>query len=82
MKFNPLDIKTWYYYPIPMPLDEQGKGPVDIKNAHTVTYEVWDQVFDSYGTYKHLPEAVQRAIDLNRQYSNHEILSGPAEERK
>jgi len=56
-----------YYYPIPMPLDADGKGPASFEEGEVrkLVFEVWDQDFRSHGTFDNLPEAIAHANRLN-----------------
>lgn len=58
------------FYPIIMPLDKEGKGPADMKEAEALTWEVWDQNAHSYGSYSFLYEAILRAEELNDKFGH------------
>ncbi len=64
----PDDVHKWYYYPIPMPVSASGMGPATIgDDATSMTYEVWDQVFNTHGSFEFLVDAINHAIKLNLQ---------------
>lgn len=64
-QYNLLDVRTWPYYPIVMPLKD-GRGPVKYKECDKVTWEVWDRFCDSVASYNYLPEAINHAMRLNK----------------
>lgn len=64
--YDPLDVRTWPYYPITLPL-LVGQGPVSDKECDEITYEVWDQFCNSYGSFKYLPDAINEALNLNNE---------------
>jgi hypothetical protein len=68
-KFDIEDVSTWYYYPILMPVDAEGRGPADYKDTVDMTYEVWDTLFVSYGNFESLTEAISEAIYLNKNFA-------------
>lgn len=51
--------RTWYYYPIEIPLNAYEDGPVTISEAIRIVYEVWDQEFVSHGTFDSLLDAIE-----------------------
>lgn len=58
--------RKWFYYPIVMPLNKDGYGPATIgKDAVKIVFEVWDQACTSYGSFDFLPDAIDKAIELN-----------------
>lgn len=59
-----------WYYVIVMPLSVlHNDGPADTTKMHTkLTWEVWDQVCESYGSYEYLSEAIDRAEELNEAH--------------
>lgn len=54
------------YYPIVMPVDSMGNGPVEMSDASEILWEVWDDNCEVHGVYKSLPEAEARAEELNK----------------
>ena len=62
------NVRHRMYFPIIMPINADGQGPVEIDEATEITFEVWDQVYCSHGSHKFLLDAVQQAEDLNREY--------------
>jgi len=66
--YNPLDVRTWPYYAITIPL-LQGQGPASDSECDEITYAVWDVFCNSYGSYKCLPDAINQAMRLT-----HELL--------
>ena len=71
--YDPLDARTWPYYPIEMPLNTEGQGPASIAEAHSITYEVWDHFCNSYGSHKYLPDAINQALQLTQALLNEEM---------
>lgn len=65
-QYNPLDVRTWPYFPIVMPLKET-KGPADVKECDEITWEVWDRFCDSVASYVYLPDAINHALRLNKK---------------
>ncbi len=60
------DCRKWFYYPIEMPLSKDGQGPATIgQDAEYITYEVWDVLFNTHGSFNNLPDAINEAIRLN-----------------
>lgn len=69
--YNPLDVRTWPFFAIEMPLTEDKTGPASIgKDAAEMTYEVWDQFCNSYGSHKYLPDAINQALQLTQELLN------------
>ena len=62
----PSDIRRAFYYPIEMPVTADGHGPATVGvDAVKITYEVWDRLLNSHGSYDNLPDAINQAIALN-----------------
>jgi hypothetical protein len=61
--YNQLDVRTWPYYTITMPLLE-GQGPATNAECDQITYEVWDHFCNSYGNFEYLPDAINEAMRL------------------
>lgn len=59
------DCREWFYYPIVIPVNVLDQGPCDLKDAEKLTWEVWDQELSSHGSFEFLPDAINRAIELN-----------------
>ena len=54
------------YYVIEMPLTLDGRGPATFgRNAHEMSYEVWDRTHTSHHHCRELSEAVRVAAKLN-----------------
>jgi hypothetical protein len=66
--FNISDARTWFYYPIQMPLDKEGRGPAFPPDIETIEYQVWDRYLDCHGTHKYLPDAINQAVKLNLEH--------------
>lgn len=66
----PEDVRARWYFPIIMPLDASGQGPASVENgeARKITWEVWDQVCDTFGSFDCMSDAIQKAEDLNREH--------------
>ena len=62
-----MDSRLWEYYPIIMPL-KQGQGPVPYEDCDEVIFEVWKgDLTESYGPFEFLPDAINKAMELNNQ---------------
>lgn len=66
VEYDPMDIRTWPYYPVVMPLKE-GKGPVSEAECDQITFEVWDLLYNSHGSFGYLPDAINEAMRLTRE---------------
>lgn len=64
----PTNPRLRMYFPIIMPLDENGDGPCEIQRAAKITFEVWDSYLVSFGSYDFLLDAVERAELLNHAF--------------
>lgn len=62
MKFA--DVRTWFHYPIVMPLKD-GSGPASDAECDTITWEVWDKLLNTHGSFDNLPDAINEAMRLN-----------------
>lgn len=61
-----MDVRRWPYYPIEMPVTDDGKGPATVgKDAVKITYEVWDRLYNSHGSFDNLPDAINEAMRLS-----------------
>lgn len=61
-----IGVREWEYYPIEMPVDSEGRGPATIGvDAVRMTYEVWDQSFNTYASFDNMPDAINEAMRLN-----------------
>ena len=65
-QYDPLNVRTWPYFPITMPL-LNGKGPVADAECDEITWEVWDIFCNSYGTHANLPDAINQALQLTKE---------------
>ena len=64
----PDDVRKWWYFPIIVPLDEDGYGPEeDFTKVDKITFEVWDQNCESHGSFSVLPLAINKAMELNKR---------------
>ena len=61
--YDPLNVRTWPYYPIIMPLKE-GNGPATDAECDEITFEVWDHFCNSFGRFEYLPDAINEAMKL------------------
>lgn len=61
------NVRTWPYFPIVMPLREDGTGPASYQECHRITWEVWDNYCGSHGVFDYLPDAINEAIRLTRE---------------
>lgn len=59
-----------FFFPIVMPLNADGQGPASEERGEIrkLTWEVWDQFGGSHGSFDYLPDAIDRADELNRKY--------------
>ena len=65
-QYNPGDVRTWFFYPIYMPLNKNGEGPeTRPERVRKETWEVWDIWVSSYSSHEYLPAAINEAIRLN-----------------
>lgn len=61
----PINCREWNYYPIQMPLNNQGQGPATIgDDASSITYEVWDRLLITCASFDNLPDAINESIRL------------------
>lgn len=58
------------FFPIIMPIDKYGRGPVSGKEIAEITWEVWDQLCNSYSSHTSLGEAVLKAEELNDKFGH------------
>ena len=63
------DVRSWPYFPIVMPLKE-GKGPATDIECDEITFEVWDNFYNSFGSFKYLPDAINEAMRLTKEKHN------------
>lgn len=61
------DCRSWPYFPIVMPLLD-GNGPATDEECNKITWEVWDQLCNTYGSFDYLPDAINKAIQMNREF--------------
>lgn len=64
--YDPLNCRSWPFYPIIMPLKE-GNGPATDAECDEITFEVWDHFCTSYGSYKFLSDAINEAMKLTKE---------------
>lgn len=48
-----------------MPVNALEQGPCELKEAVKLTWEVWDQELLSHASFEFLPDAINKAIELN-----------------
>jgi len=72
----PRGVRNRWYYVIVMPLDEDGNGPASDQECHKITWEVWDQVCETYGSFDYLPDAIDHAEKLNEEHLEWERKDG------
>lgn len=58
-------IRDEFYFPIVMPINADGHGPVDISEAVKLTWEVWDQELTTHASFDYLADAIDKANELN-----------------
>lgn len=61
------DCRTWFYYPIEMPITKEGFGPASYDECHSIMYEVWDRELNSVSSHRNLPDAINEAIRRNQE---------------
>lgn len=63
------NVREWMFFPIMMPLNADGDGPATIgEDATQITFEVWDQALETHASFDNLPDAINEAMRLNREY--------------
>jgi hypothetical protein len=66
--YDPMNIRTWPFYVIEIPLNIEGQGPATVGfDAVDMTYEVWDHFCNSYGSHPYLPDAINQALKLTKE---------------
>lgn len=62
------NTRTWWFFPLEMPVTKEGKGPATVgEDATSILYEVWDQNLNTYDTFQYLPDAINKAMELNKK---------------
>lgn len=64
--YDPVDVRTWPYYTIIMPL-KQGQGPASDEECDEITWEVWDHFCNSHSSHDNLPDAINEAMRLTKE---------------
>lgn len=64
--YDPLNVRTWPFYPIIMPLKE-GQGPATYQECDEITFEVWDHFAGSHGSHEYFPDAINQAMKLTKE---------------
>ena len=68
----PANVRQWPYYPIQMPVTDDGKGPATVGvDAARIEYEVWDWEFNTHASFDNLPDAINEAIRLSLDHCAH-----------
>ena len=66
--YKPGDVRTWFYFPIYMPLDKNGNGPeTRPERVRKETWEVWDACLETYDSFDNLYDAINLAMKLNKK---------------
>ena len=66
--YKPDDVRTWFYFPIYMPLDKNGNGPeTRPERVRKETWEVWDACCETYDSFDNLYDAINLAMKLNQK---------------
>jgi hypothetical protein len=61
-----MSVQDWWHFPIEMPLDANGDGPATVGvDAVKITYEVWDRLLVTHGSFDNLPDAIDAAMLMN-----------------
>ena len=66
-RFDIYNCRSWPFYPIIMPLNEDGLGPSDFGDTAKNTWEVWDHFCNSHGSFDNLPDAINEAMRLTKE---------------
>lgn len=65
----PEDVRERFYFVIVMPVNKYGQGPeMNFKKVEKLTWEVWSQELDNFGSFDYLCQAIQRCEELNKEY--------------
>jgi hypothetical protein len=67
----PAKTRHWPFYPIVMPLDVDNMGPCKMSEVTELTWEVWDDMHISHGSFKNLYDAIDHAMALTVKYPDH-----------
>ena len=67
--YDPLEVRTWPYYPITMKL-KNGQGPASDKECDKIEWEVWDRFCNSFGSFEYLPDAINDAMKRTKELFN------------
>jgi len=65
--YDPLQPASWPYYIIEMPLTKDGHGPAEYPDVHEMTFEVWDRICGSHGSFSSVHKALVKALALNAE---------------
>ena len=57
--------KRWHYYVVDIPMNDQGDGPVSIREATQISYQVWDVNMIKIREFEFLFQAIEEAVRLN-----------------
>lgn len=65
----PKGVRNRWFYVIVMPLTADGNGPASEENGEIrkLTWEVWNQFCDVFGSFDCLPDAIDKAEELNAE---------------
>ena len=67
-RHKPGDVRTWFYFPIYMPLDKDGNGPETRPDrVRKETWEVWDACCETYGSFDNLYDSMNLAMNLQQK---------------
>lgn len=75
----PENVRRWPFYPIEMPVTADGQGPATVgADAAKITYEVWDRLYNSHGSFDNLPDAINEAMRKTVEYisTSHDETAG------
>lgn len=62
------DVRTWFHYPIMVPITAGGEGPATVGvDAAEIEFQVWDQLYNAHASFDNLPDAINEAMRLNEK---------------
>lgn len=65
------NVRSWPFHPIIIPINKDGQGPCTDEEAVKITWEVWSfNTAYSFGPYENLPDAINKAIELSKDFFN------------
>lgn len=71
------DVRTWPYFAIDIPVNEEGYGPVNYDAADKVKWHVWDHSGGTHGSYDYLSDAQNKAFELSCPHFGRNFVEYP-----